>query len=76
MWLLLSQHDPALLFPFARSTGGDFVLGGFCFKHDSLFLPLPSDHERALPRPRSSCMGWSALTTPAWAKVGRTNPNS
>lgn len=72
MWLLLSQHDPALLFPFARSTGGDFVLGGFCFKHDSLFLPLPSDHERALPRPRSSLLphGLERFNHPCVGKGG------
>lgn len=54
----------------------DFVLGGFCFKHDSLFLPLPSNHEQDLPQPHSFHMCWSILTTPAWAKMGKTNPNS
>lgn len=50
------------------------VGGILCFKHDSLFLPLPSNHEQALPQPFSFHMCRNILITPAWQRWGGLTP--
>lgn len=51
MWLLLSQHDPAPLFPSAtKSTGGILCWGDFLFQTQFPLL-TPPFRPRASPAP-------------------------